>query len=665
MNYFIKEKEFARFKNRVPGSLQDRLYHVLKERTYYNTREDMLVQSTDTQEWYHLVWERMSDASFVYYVEKDEKLGKWVHDRTMEIVRLPIDDWYGPWFRINLRRRKAGSLETGHIALGVCEAYENARDVFTEEEQQEIRTALYEKGLVLCRNFSDEIFLGKNGFNWFMVLLNGYGTTAVVLDEKEEVEHAKELFHRFAAFYNKDSYGESVQYSNYASLHLSFLAEIFIRSGYAKPEELPLSCYGNLMAWYASSIQRMKYAETFDCVVPRTFAFGDSSNLFRPTGNVLAHVAVHLKESMPKSAGLATWLFETVYGKEEKMPDELATFGFVNQFAYHSILMYEDMASPISPKEAELPLNMRFDIGHILIRDKWEEPNMAMAIAAGYEPLGVSVHRHLDQNSFQLSIGQERMLIDPGHCCYRLHTQARSKDEISHNTISIRYKDDFIRQREVFPEAGKGEASVYNKLLVNETFQDMQVIISDGSGLYESPVQKAVRIWLVRVPDIVVVCDYVQADEPVEFITRLVANNRDNKLVMERKGNDFLTLTRKDSVLEVHQAYSTVDGMEDVTGLSFDWTYLHDYYHPIPNQDGQGKEGSALTYVWTSGKKAKEHKRVQVLIGQCNTQKHAYEVQNRNDKLYVTCDGTEVLSLMMYTDHIMVYHKGELREWSW
>ena len=86
MNYFIKEKEFARFKNRVPGSLPDRLYHVLKERTYYNTREDKLVQSTDTQEWYHLVWERMSDASFVYYVEKDEKLGKWVHDRTMEIV---------------------------------------------------------------------------------------------------------------------------------------------------------------------------------------------------------------------------------------------------------------------------------------------------------------------------------------------------------------------------------------------------------------------------------------------------------------------------------------------------------------------------------------------------------------------------------------------------
>ena len=665
MNYFIKKEEISRFLERVPGSLPDRLYSILRDRTYYNTREDKLVQSTDTQEWYHLVWERMSDASFVYCVEKDEKLGRWVHDRTMEIVRLPKDDWYGPWFRINLSRRKAGSLETGHIALGVCEAYENARDVFTEEEQQEIREALHDKGMKLCRRFADEIYEGKNGFNWFMVLLNGYGTTAVVLDVKDEIEHAKELFHRFAAFYNKDSYGESVQYSNYASLHLAFLAEILIRSGYAKADELPIHCYGNLMAWYAASIQRMKYAETFDCMVPRTFAFGDSSNLFRPTGNVLAHAAVHLKESIPKSAGLAAWLFETIYGNEKPMLDELATFGFVNQFAYHSILMYEDMASPLSPEAAGLPLSMRFDIGHILIRDKWEEPDMAMAIAAGYEPLGVSVHRHLDQNSFQLSIGQERMLIDPGHCCYRLHTQGRSKDEISHNTISIRYKDDLVRQRIVEPEAGRGKESVYNKLLVNNKFQDVQVIISDASGLYEKPVKKAVRIWIVRIPDVVVVCDYVQAEEPVEVMTRLVANNRDNKLVMERHSKDFLTLTRNDSVLEVHQAYSTADGMEDSPEFSFDWTFLHDYYHPLPNQEGQGKEGSALTYVWTSGCKAKEHKRMQVLIGQCKAQKHSYKVQNRDDKLYVTCDGTEVLSLKLYTDHIVVCGKKELQEWSW
>lgn len=663
MHYFVEEKELVRFRNRVPGQLPDRLYSVLRDRTFYNTREDKLVQSTDTQEWYHLVWERMADASFVYLVEKEEGLGIWVHDRTMELVRLSLDEWIGPWYRINLRRRGAGGLETAHIALGVCEAYENARDLFTKEEQQEIREALRTKGMQLCHRFADEINQGKNGFNWFMVLLNGYGTTAVVLDEVDEIQHAKELLHRFAGFYNKDSYGESVQYSNYASLHLAFLSEILIRSGYAKPEELPLHCYGNLMEWYAASLQRMKDTEGFGGQLPRTFAFGDSSNLFRPTGNLLAHVAVHLKEQSPKQAGLASWLFETVYGQEKLMIDELATFGFFNQFAYHSILMYPDMCKPCSPREAGLPLSMRFDIGHILIRDRWAEPDMALAIAAGYEPLKVSVHRHLDQNSFQLSVGRERMLIDPGHCCYRLQTQQRSKDETSHNTISIRHQGKLLRQREVEPEAGRGEASVYNKLLIHEQFQDMQIIISDASDLYESPVRKAVRMWIVRVPDIIVVCDYVLAEEPVELLTRLVANNRDNQLVMERHSETALTFTRKDSVLEVHQAFNLVDGEPEAAELSFDWSFLHNYYHPLPNQEGQGKEGSALVYVWTSRRAAKEHRRIQVLAGKSAKNRNQYDAVCQDGKVYVTCNGETIFALLMHSERIVVCSNWEFKSW--
>ena len=71
--------------------MQKHLYELLKNRVFNNTGEDRLVQSADTQEWYHLVWERMSDAAFLYFMEKDERLGKWVHDRTMEIVGEGIE----------------------------------------------------------------------------------------------------------------------------------------------------------------------------------------------------------------------------------------------------------------------------------------------------------------------------------------------------------------------------------------------------------------------------------------------------------------------------------------------------------------------------------------------------------------------------------------------
>lgn len=666
MNYFIKEEEMAAFRNRTPGGLADRLYTLLRERTFRNTREDKLVQSADTQEWYHLVWERMADAGFVYRAEKDAGLGRWIHDRTMEMVRMSLDDWIGPWYRVNLRKRQAGALETAHITLGVCEAYENAREVFDEGELQEIRKALHDKGLFLCRRFADEIYEGKNGFNWFMVLLNGYGSAALVLDEKEEIAHARELLERFAGFYNQDCYGESVQYSNYASLHLAFFMEGLIRSGYGEAETLPLHCLGNLMGWYAASLQRVKERPGYDCPVPRTFAFGDSSNLFRPTAGLLAHVAVRLKDKAPVNAGLATWLFETLYGQEKSLPDELATFGFFNQFGYHSIVMYPAMHRAVSPEEAGLPLVMGFDIGHIILRDRWEDPKMALALAAGYQPLQVSVHRHLDQNSFQLTIGRERMLIDPGHCCYRLRTQERSKDEVSHNTISIRYQGNLVRQREVVPQKGLGEASVYNKLLVNERFQDMQVVISDATRLYEAPVKKAVRAWILRMPDLVVVCDYVLAEEPVELITRLVANNRDNRLGMERQGEDFLTLTRGDSVLEVHQVFSQADEIRETPALSFDWSFLHDYYHPLPNQAGQGKEGSALVYVWTSRQQAREHRRVQVLVGRDGADGQyengwyetgqrdgrRYEACVRENRVLVSCEGSEILAITMDRDGI-------------
>lgn len=256
------------------------------------------------------------------------------------------------------------------------------------------------------------------------------------------------------------------------------------------------------------------------------------------------------------------------------------------------------------------------------------------------------------------------MLVDPGHCCYRLESQKKSADEISHNTISIRYRDELLRQRPVEQELGRGKASVYNKLLVNEHFKDLQIIISDATGLYEKPVARVIRIWVVRMPDIVVVADYVLAEEPVELITRLVANNRDNRLQVDRRNDRFLTLKRNDSILEVHQALSMSDGKKDDPVLSYDWSFLHNYYHPLPNQAGQGKEGSALVYVWTSGQKAKEHQRIQVYTGKCPGSRE-YAVVSKEDEISVMCNDEETFKVCMQAGRLEVRRQEEHRSWEW
>ena len=630
MGFFVKEKHVERLRERLKrnqeNDLQVQLYKVLVERTYRNTREDRLVQTCDTQEWYHLVWERMSDAAFVYSMEHDERLGKWVHDRTMELVRMPLDGWIGPWFRKRNEAYQIGALETSHITLAVCEAYDNAGDVFTEEEKQEIASAVTQKGLILCKRFVESRW-GSSVNNWDIVLLTGYGVAAALFGVEAEIRRVLEIEEVFSSIYNKDSYGESVQYSNYASLCLNHLHRVLVNTGYARISDLHPS-YFRLIEWYAYSFQRMKYLESFDTEVPRTFAFGDSSNLFRPTADVLVQTAIWGQthswgqtqncdqtdrgEKCSKIAALAAWMFHTIYSKETGLIDEMATFGFFNQFTYDAVLRMPDMAAPLSPGELKLPLAKRFEIGHVIARDSWEKPKMQVAIAAGYEPLKVTAHRHRDQNSFQLTVGEERMLVDPGHCCYRLQSQKKSTNESSHNTASILYQGELLEQRGVCGSIWRDQP-VFNHLVAVEKVGDLTVVISDGSDLYPAPVKRALRIWLLRLPDMVMVIDDVAATEPVKLITRFVANNRDNCLEAYDRQKHQLFLKRKGVELSINVLQNLTDEAQTEMKMSYDWTYLHEYYHPLPNQKPQGREGSALTYVWEDTVEAKEHRRVHLL----------------------------------------------------
>ena len=58
---------------------------------------------------------------------------------------------------------------------------------------------------------------------------------------------------------------------------------------------------------------------------------------------------------------------------------------------------------------------------------------------------------------------------------------------------------------------------------------------------------------------------------------------------------DFL---KSDEAMKVFECMCLADGEESPSNLMFDWGYCHRNYHPLPNQEGQGKEGSAEIYDW-------------------------------------------------------------------
>ena len=159
MGIMISQMEKVRLRNADHNSRQWKCYEAIQARVKKNTREDTLVQSSDTQEWYHLCWERLSDASFIYYMEENESLGKWLHDRVMEIVHKSVDEWIGPWYRGRMKDTniQEGFLETSHITLAVCEAVDHCSSLFTEEELSACKEAIREKGMILCMRYCNRV----------------------------------------------------------------------------------------------------------------------------------------------------------------------------------------------------------------------------------------------------------------------------------------------------------------------------------------------------------------------------------------------------------------------------------------------------------------------------------------------------------------------------
>ena len=636
MKKYISDKEIVCLVSAPEGSLQKELFNAICNKVQENTEIDMLKQEKDVQhEWYHLVRNRLSEACFVYRVTYDKKLGQWIHNRIMEMVAMPEDAWIGPWFRKREIGPQVGTLETAAIACAFCEACLNAKEVFSNEELKLVYQALSDIALVLLERHIDKLYLDDNYIknNWFMVTNCAYGMTAAVLGKEKEVKKSLEVLKICLGLYNHDSYGETVHYAAYASANISKLTEVLYRLGYIDEKDIPMEATGNLVEWYASSIQDVQYAEEEDAFIPKIFNFGDCDLHISFGADELIQTAVRMKHRCGSLAGLASWLFYLPYRKDNE--GNRRYYANYYPISYLGLLMLPDIPVPISREEANLPLVKRFDIGHILARDHWSNPGMQIAIAAGADRMNTSSHRHPDQNSFLLTMGKERMLIDPGTCCYRLWSWENAKDERSHSVISIFKDHELIPQHLVSAKDGDG---YLNKLQIFEPFLDTWIVASDAAGLYDSEVvEKAVRIWVICMPNRMFVADYVVAKEPICLETSFVVNNEDAKLFTKVNSAQDLEFRRGSEVLRLCNMVNLVDGEEAPTELVYDWTFAHHRSSSQPNQPGQAKEGSGLIYRFHCDREGRELHRVHRFVMNEGDEdlnlkfvKNGFEVQRKN-----------------------------------
>ena len=616
---FLTEKERTRLMNLPSTSPTASLLSAMQARVAKRAISPGLTDKTATTEWWHHAVEYMTDAALIHAVRPTPAVNSWLRACVLDIIRRPDADWAGPGFRAYDGGEMTGTLETAHLTWAIGVSYDLASDLFTDAEKIEIKTALREKGMIPCRRYLDKI---SYFHNWNCVLLAGYSVAATVLGDDKEVAYANLWLPIVQDNFQPDgSYGESLQYGNYAANSLTVAQEALLR--YNPSKKITLEPYGRMVNWSSYALLYRKPLSGWPIMDwPRTVNFGDTGSIFRPSGDLLIHIAARGGKELPLEAGQARWLFDTLYfPANEPGPHDLASFGFVNGFGFLSVIMYADAVAAISPTDAKLPTTKAFSCGDAFARDSWGGLT-TLAARLVPEPRHATPHIHGDINSFMLIYNKERLLVDPGHTCYREPTRVFDISSAYHNTctfetVSTESKPSRILTQITLEQAGVnflgGKSKVINrpltheggvphatppldlggKRLITSRIGSVSVLGSDAAALYEAPLQKFERFWILCGSHALFVVDHIVSDEPLKTTWNFLLNNRDGLLDFQlNRTENKVSAKRGNAGIKIsHYAKNNLVGPIN--------SYMHDAYHTFAGQErSEGEPGSAILMRW-------------------------------------------------------------------
>ena len=565
-----------------------------------------LVGNGATADWWHHAAEYLTDAAMVHATiyKPSAVIDAWLRDVTLSIARRPVDDWVGPSFRDHYAKPPRGHLETAHLTWGIAVVLDLAPAVFTADERTELATALREKGLALCQRWLDQ---DTRLANWRCILNAGVAVAGAVLDDAPALALATAEFSRCVDIFQPDGCSsESLQYGNYAACGLMLAREALVRRTPSLADTLPLAPYAKITRWAAASLFYQKPLSGWGSHPrPRSANFNDSAALFRPSADLLLHVAARAGDTLPIEAGLARWLFDTLYVPcIEQGPHDLASFGFVNDFGFLTLPLLPQAAAAISPDTAGIAHTAAFSCGDVLVRDAWPEQGgrTILAIHGAGEALHGPGHLHGDLNSFILVHNRERLLLDPGHSCYRNLIHDLESSSFTHNTCTFAVEAESGRQLQqartthrVFdPQTGISPPPVHRggrRLLLARKGM-VTAIASEVSALYGDPLTEFTRFWFLCGPHVLFVVDRIVSDLPVTTTWNWLLNNRDDQLDLKLIRPDRLVARRGHAGMKLFHL-GTAALQEPLHA------YVHDAYHPRPNQLGEGKPGSGVLVRWT------------------------------------------------------------------
>ncbi|SFQ81089.1 hypothetical protein [Hymenobacter arizonensis] len=576
--------------------------------------------------WWYPAAEYLSDAAMEHALAPTAALAEWLREETLRTARRPVADWVGPWFRSH-SEPFTGHLETAHLCWGVAAVLDLASEVLSEDEQEEVRQALHEKGLMLCQRWLQQ---NTHLANWRGIMASGAIVAAAALGDEELLDELLPDLARLAQAFQPDgSYGESLQYGNYLANALMLAYEALIRKYPGHAQQLDVAAYGRGMGWVAQSmLYRQPLAGWGPEPRARAVNFNDSAALFRPSGDLLLHVAARYSDTV--AAGLARGLFQEYYEScPTQGPHNLASFGFINDWGFLTLpLLARTLPVVLTPEQAGLPLTAAYANGNTFVRDAWGGKSV-LAIQGGMNE-GCYAPGHLqgDLNSFMLTYGQERLLADPGHSCYRNLIHGLESATQTHNSCTFLVEADqlglqedlakikLLEQRNVLARRLiQSDGSVGRpverggRLRAARRVGDVSLVVSEAAASYGHPIEEFTRLWLQCGPHVTFVLDRIQAAEPVSTVWNWLINNQDDATQIGTAPGQ-VQATRHGVGLRLWHASAKHSPMPAGPVYS----YLHDAYHPEPAQLGEGRPGSGLLFRFTDPAPTRATHRLHVLV---------------------------------------------------
>ena len=131
------------------------------------------------------------------------------------------------------------------------------------------------------------------------------------------------------------------------------------------------------------------------------------------------------------------------------------------------------------------------------------------------------------------------------------------------------------------------------KLLLAARLDDLSVFANDAAECYGSPITKFERTVILAGQNAVFVIDRIAADTPVCTIWNWLLNNRDGELDFKLVYPDRLVARRGNAGMKMFHL-----GKNSSLGGP-NYAYVHDAYHPLPQQPGEGAPGSGMLFNWT------------------------------------------------------------------